>query len=467
MIEPRHLRPLALLDGLSDAQIGQLATAGESLSFGPGDELFQQSAPAEFWWLLLTGRIALHRRTGGDEKLVGTMSSPGQWAGGFRAWDQSGVYLATGRAVEAGHLLRVPADRLRALADSWFPFGVHFIRGLVQTVRNIESIARQQESLAALGTLAAGLAHELNNPASAATRAVDALVTTSDDLLDSLRRLASASVTAEQFVALDALRVERAPVGPTPTPVQLADREDELSDWLSDHGIDRDWVIAPALAAGGLDVGWCERVAAVLPAVALGSGLEWIAHSRSSALLLGEIKESTGRISALVGAVKEYTHLDRARLEDIAVADGLDSTLIMLSRQLLGITVQREYDEDAPTVEADMAELNQVWTQLIRNAADAMNGSGELTVRVTRDEEGVLVQIADTGPGMSDEVRVHAFDPFFTTKGVGEGTGLGLDVSRRIVVDSHGGWIDLDSGPTGTIASVRLPARGNRAGQRS
>jgi CRP-like cAMP-binding protein len=180
MIEPRHLRPLALLDGLSDAQIGQLATAGESLSFGPGDELFQQSAPAEFWWLLLTGRIALHRRTGGDEKLVGTMSSPGQWAGGFWAWDQSGVYLATGRAVEAGHLLRVPADRLRALADSWFPFGVHFIRGLVQTVRNIESIARQQESLAALGTLAAGLAHELNNPASAATRAVDALVTTSD-----------------------------------------------------------------------------------------------------------------------------------------------------------------------------------------------------------------------------------------------------------------------------------------------
>lgn len=224
MIEPRHLRPLALLDGLSDAQIGQLAAAGESLSFGSGDELFRQSAPAESWWLLLAGRIALHRRTGGDEKLVGTMSSPGQWAGGFRAWDQSGVYLATGRAVEAGRLLRVPADRLRALADSWFPFGVHFIRGLMQTVRNIESIARQQESLAALGTLAAGLAHELNNPASAATRAVDALVTTSDDLLDSLRRLASASVTAEQFVALDALRVERAPIGPTLTPVQLADR---------------------------------------------------------------------------------------------------------------------------------------------------------------------------------------------------------------------------------------------------
>ncbi|HEY5881015.1 MAG TPA: ATP-binding protein [Nakamurella sp.] len=458
MIDAQRLRPLPLLDGLSDHQMDQLAAAGDSVAFRRGDELFQQSAPARYWWLLLEGRIALFRRTGGDEAQVGTMGSPGQWAGGFRAWDDNGVYLATGRAVTAGQLLRVPADRLRALADSWFPLGVHFIRGLVQTVRNIESIARQRESLAALGTLAAGLAHELNNPASAATRAVDALVTTNDDLLASLRWLASSSVTAEHFVALDTLRREQAPAA-TLTPMELADREDELSDWLADRGIDREWVIAPALAAGGLDVAWCERVAAVLPAAALGPGLEWIAHSRSSALLLGEIKEATGRISALVGAVKAYTHLDRAQIDDVAVADGLDSTLIMLSRDLDGITVRREYDQDVPAVEANAAELNQVWTHLIRNAADAMKGSGELTVRVGRVEEGVLVQIADTGPGMSDAVRAHAFDPFFTTKGVGEGTGLGLDVSRRIVVDSHGGAIDLASGPSGTVARVRLPVR--------
>jgi len=459
MIDAGRLRPLTLLDGLSDIQVEQLAAAGDAVSFGPEDELFRQSAPAEFWWLHLEGRIGLFRRTGSDETQVGTMGSPGQWAGGFRAWDDNGVYLATGRAVTAGELLRVPADRLRALADSWFPLGVHFIRGLVQTVRNIESIARQQESLAALGTLAAGLAHELNNPASAATRAVDALVSTNDDLLASLRRLASSSVSAEHFVALDALRREQAPAA-TLSPMELADREDGLGDWLADRGVDRDWLIAPALAAGGLDVAWCERVAQVLPDPALGPGLEWIAHSLTATLLLGEIKESTGRISALVGAVKEYTHLDRAAIEEITVTDGLDSTLIMLSRDLHGITVRREYDQDVPAVEANVAELNQVWTQLIRNAVDAMKGSGELTVRVGREAEGVLVQIADTGPGMSDAVRAHAFDPFFTTKGVGEGTGLGLDVSRRIVVDSHGGAIDLVSGPSGTVARVRLPVRG-------
>ena len=164
MSEPARLRTLALLDGLSDDQIGQLAAAGEWVLFDAGDELFGQAAPARSWFLLLDGRIALFRRTGHDEQRVGTMDTPGQWAGGFRAWDEHGVYLATGRAIESGHLLRVPAERLRSLADSWFPLGVHFIRGLVQTVRNIESIARQRESLAALGTLAAGLAHELNNP---------------------------------------------------------------------------------------------------------------------------------------------------------------------------------------------------------------------------------------------------------------------------------------------------------------
>lgn len=462
MIEPDRLRRLALLDGLSDDQIRQLAAAGDAVAFAPGDELFQQSSPAQFWWVLLDGRIGLFRRTGREETWVGTMDLPGQWAGGFRAWDQNGVYLATGRAVQAGQLLRVPAPRLRALADSWFPLGVHFIAGLVQTVRNIESIARQHESLAALGTLAAGLAHELNNPAAAATRAVDALAATNDDLLAALRRLALSSITSEQFVVLDALRLEAARAQGAPTPIEQADLEDELSDWLTGRGIDRDWVLAPALAMGGLDTAWCDRVAVVLPDEAVGPALEWIAHSLSTAVLLSEIKMSTDRISALVGAVRDYTHLDRAALAEIAVTDGLDSTLVMLARELAGVTVRREYDPGTPVIEANMAELNQVWTHLIRNAIDAMAGAGTLTIRTAGDRDGVLVRIADTGPGMSAEVRTHAFDPFFTTKSVGAGTGLGLDVSRRIVVDSHGGEIDLDSGPGGTVVRVCLPARAVR-----
>jgi signal transduction histidine kinase len=459
MTDPGRLRALPLLDGLSDDQVGELAAAGEWDPVATGDELFQQAAPALAWFLLLDGRVALFRRTGHDEQRVGTMDRPGQWAGGFRAWDEHGVYLATGRAVESGHLLRVPADRLRSLADRWFPLGVHFIRGLVQTVRNIESIARQRESLIALGTLAAGLAHELNNPAAAAVRAVDLLAATTADLTDSLRRLASTSVSAEQFVALDALRAEPAAAGPPLTPIELADREEDLSAWLADREIDRDWIIAPVLAAAGRDVGWCDRVAAVIPGPALGAALEWVTHSLTTELLLGEIRETTGRISGLVGAVKDYTHLDRAELEEVAIAEGMDSTLAMLARDLAGVTVQRDYDRDAPAVEANQAELNQVWTHLIRNAIDAMGGSGRLTVRISGTGDGVLVQVGDTGPGMPDDVRAHAFDPFFTTKGVGQGTGLGLDVSRRIVVDSHGGEMDIDSDPAGTVVRVRLPAR--------
>lgn len=462
MADLSELRALPLLDGLSDEQVGQLAAAGDPVEFAIGDELFQQSAPARYWFLLLSGRIALFRRTGHDEQRVGTMQTPGQWAGGFRAWDEHGVYLGTARAVEPGRLLKVPADRLRSLADSWFPFGVHFIRGLVQTVRNIESIARQRESLIALGTLAAGLAHELNNPASAATRAVDGLVATTADLTASLRRLASSAVTADQFVALDALRTERAPAGPAPTPLQLADQEELLADWLTEHDVDRDWVIAPALAAAGRDVEWCERVAAAVPGPALAAALEWIAHSLTTELLLAEVKQATARVSDLVGAVKGYTHLDRAELEEVAIAEGMDNTLTMLGRELAGVTVRRDYDRDAPPVEANEAELNQVWTHVIRNAVDAMRGTGTLTVRITGSADGVQVQVADTGPGMPADVRAHAFDPFFTTKGVGEGTGLGLDVSRRIVVDSHGGEIDIDSDPSGTVVRVRLPVRATR-----
>lgn len=464
MIDPTRLRPLPILDGLSDGQLAELAENVAEIAFGPGQELFRQSAPAQFWWLLLDGRIALFRRTGHEETMVGTMDSPGQWAGGFRAWDENGVYLATARAVEAGHLLRLPADRLRALADAWFPFGVHFIRGLMQTVRNIESIARQRESLVALGTLAAGLAHELNNPASAAARAVDVLAATNADLLGSLRRLAEASVNAEQFVALDGLRTHDVPGSDLRTPVQLADLEDELSGWLLDRGIDRDWVIAPALAARGLGVQWCEQVATVLPGDALGPGLDWVAQSLSAELLVTEIKESTGRISELVTAVKEYTHLDRAAIEDIVVADGVDSTLIMLSRELAGVTVVREFDPGAPSVGGNAAELNQVWTHLLRNAVDAMKGSGTLRISVVGKQDGVLVAVADSGPGMPPEVAAHAFDPFFTTKAIGEGTGLGLDVSRRIVEERHGGRIGIESTPVGTVIRVRLPVRPARDG---
>src|SRR5215207_247358 len=202
------LRAIPLLAGLSDGQLTQLLAAGEERRFGAGEELFVEARPAASWWMLVEGRISLARRLGHEEIVLAVMESPGQWAGGFRAWDSHGVYLATARGVTSGRILRVPADALRRLADSWFPFGVHLLSGFVGTVRRIESVARQRESLVALGTLAAGFAHEINNPSSAATRAAGALEDTGQALLSSLAGLAQGAISAAQLVALDTLRRE-------------------------------------------------------------------------------------------------------------------------------------------------------------------------------------------------------------------------------------------------------------------
>jgi signal transduction histidine kinase len=240
--------------------------------------------------------------------------------------------------------------------------------------------------------------------------------------------------------------------------MDVADREDAISEWLSAHDVDREWVIAPPLAAAGCDVSWCDRAAKLLDRTALGPGLEWVANSLASADLLSEVKESTQRISDLVAAVRSYSQLDRASLHPTDLTEGIESTLVMLSHRFRdGIDIVRDYSSDLPMVDAIGGELNQVWTNLIDNAIDAMRGGGTLTVSTRMHDHGVVVEIADTGPGISDEVRAHAFEPFYTTKGVGEGTGLGLDISRRIVVERHGGEIAIESRPGETVLRVWLP----------
>jgi signal transduction histidine kinase len=244
----------------------------------------------------------------------------------------------------------------------------------------------------------------------------------------------------------------------------MADQEEALSSWLAARDIDDEWVIAPPLAAAGADLDWCERAAAVLPGPALQPGLEWVASTLSAATLLSEIKESSRRISGLVAAIRSYSQMDRASRQHVDVTDGLEHTVVMLGYKLgAGITVVRDFGAGVPQVDAYPGELNQVWTNLIDNAIDAMDGTGTLRLATRAEEDDVVIEVADTGPGMPPEVAARAFEPFYTTKGAGKGAGtgagLGLDIAQRIVTERHGGTITIESRPGETVLRVRIPAR--------
>jgi signal transduction histidine kinase len=456
------LRTIFLFKGVPDADLATLAAAGEEVPFSTGEVLFRQGVRADYWWVLIEGRVELLRRAGREETVVATMANPGQWAGGFKAWDDEAGYMATGRGTTPGRMFRVSGEDLGRWARDLLPLGAHLMTGVFQTVRSIEANASQREALVALGTLAAGLAHEINNPAAAARRAVDALQEVCDTLLDSLVGLAEGSLSATQFVELDALRRGLGKES-GPTSALLAQREDELIEWLEDRGVADAWRVAPALAEAGVDVTWCEQAARVLTPSTLAPGFSWVASTLSARSILKEMQDATARISTLVGDVKSYTQLDRASLQSIDVTEGLESTLVMLRHKVpAGITIVREYDPGLPRIEANPAQLNQVWTNLIDNAIDAMNGSGTLRLRTATEKDSVIVEVVDDGPGMTADVQAHAFEPFFTTKDVGKGTGLGLDIARRTIAE-HRGQIAIRSRPGETILRVSFPLRAEQA----
>jgi signal transduction histidine kinase len=276
-------------------------------------------------------------------------------------------------------------------------------------------------------------------------------------MLSSLTELAGTAITADQFVLLDALRAEALAAEPAARgALAVADCEESIGAWLSGRGIDDAWQIAPVLAAAGVDQAWCERVEQVVGPAGLDGALRWTSSILSANALLDEMHDATTRIAELIAAVRSYSQVDRAARQRIDVHDGIESTLVMLGHELGGIDVERAFGTDVPEIDAYPGELNQVWTNLIDNAIDAMDGRGALRIVTRLDGPDLVVDVADTGHGMSPDVHDRAFEPFFTTKDVGKGTGLGLDISRRIV-ERHGGQITFDSSPAGTTAHVRLP----------
>ncbi|HEU4404076.1 MAG TPA: ATP-binding protein [Polyangiaceae bacterium] len=462
-IDIGELRTLFLFEGLTNEQLQWITDRTEVRTFDTGAVICREGEPAEALWVLLDGRIRLSRMASGEETVVNETDHRGAYAGAVRAYSEtaSETYLSTLTTTQPSRLLRLPAEDFATFVRTELPMAVHLLDGLYMGIRNTEATVRQREHLAQLGTLSANLAHELNNPAAAAVRATGQLRARVAGMRHKLGMIADAGLDATliaRLIALQEAAVEQAAKDREPlSALQEADLEDELLDRMDDLGVTAPHDLAPVFAAAGLDTAWLDGVVEEVGRDALDGALRWLGYTLETEALMNEIEDATSRISTLVAAVKQYSYLDQATHQDIDLHPGLDSTVVMLGHKLSGVQVERDYNRTLPPVPAYAAELNQVWTNLIDNAVDAMDGRGVLRLRTSWDGDFAVVEVTDDGPGIPDEVRGRIFEPFVTTKPAGKGSGLGLENARRIVERRHGGSLSFATGPDGTTFTVRLP----------
>jgi signal transduction histidine kinase len=460
---PDELRTLFLFEKLTDEQLEWLCGKGRVEVFEPG-LVFREGEPATCFYVLIEGSVVLSRRVGGDDVEVNRTSQRGVYAGAWRAYlgDQvPQIYSNSLKVTVPSRFFVLDAPLLAEMMREWFPMALHMLEGLFFGMQNARQMIGQRERLQALGALSAGLTHELNNPAAAAVRATSSLRERVAGMRHKLGMIAAGPydrAALEKLIALQEEAAERVAKAKELTPLEASDREDAITDWLDDHGITAGWELSPTFVQAGLDLDWLDKVAATVDGGMLEGAIRWLNYTAETELLMTEIEDSTTRISTLVAAAKQYSQADKTPHRAVDVHELLDSTLIMLGRKIGdGVTVVKDYDRSLPKIPVYAAALNQVWTNLIDNAVAAMDGNGTLTVRTARDHDFLLVEIGDTGPGVPADIRDRIFEPFFTTKPTGEGSGLGLDISWRIVVNRHHGDLRVESVPGDTRFMVRLP----------
>jgi signal transduction histidine kinase len=454
-----ELRQIPLFADLSGEDLERLYSMAETVSIPAGQLVLREGDPGDSLYVVLEGELEVTKRQGSQDVLL-ALYDPGQFFGEMALLEQA-PRSASVRTVQESRLLVISQAAFQSLLSCSPSAPLRILHTVTSRLRSTESALIQNEKMAALGTLAAGLAHELNNPAAAIRRSAaqlrDALAER-DRLAARLHSLATDQHEKESLGALQEEITERKITASQGDPLALSDQEDELQDWLEDHGVEEAWDLAPGLVSYGWDSGELERLAEEFSPTQLPVVVRWLGATSSVYGLLEEVGQSAEAMSEIVKAVKTYSYLDQAPIQEVDVIASLENTLVLLRPRITAdISITRDYADDVPRVEAYGSELNQVWTNIIDNAIEAIEGRGELTLRAYTTDGVVTVDVIDDGPGIPPAIQPRIFEPFFTTKAPGVGTGLGLHISYNIVVNKHRGQIQVASKPGETRLRVVLP----------